>query len=209
MNITQTARQYMRQNPGLKRALHRGLLNYSAVAREIIKKTNLQKANFDATVVALRRLHYSMRKQVQQESKIIKLLRESTLEIHSNIVVFIISKGHYWDMIESIHKKAKRYNHTFRIIEGVNAVTIITLDKYEGELREILRNKTKKVNTDLIEVTIRSPDYLEDTPGVMGFLYSLLAEHHINIVETMSCWTETIFVFDKKDIAKVTGLLSF
>jgi hypothetical protein len=34
-------------------------------------------------------------------------------------------------------------------------------------------------------------------------------EKEINIVETMSCWTDTIFIVDEKDIEKSVKILSF
>jgi len=50
---------------------------------------------------------------------------------------------------------------------------------------------------------------LEETVGVIAYLSNLLAENGINIIETMSTWTDTLFVISEKDIVKVMGLLRF
>ena len=61
----------------------------------------------------------------------------------------------------------------------------------------------------MAEVTLKSSEDVEKTPGVMAYLSTLLAENGVNIIETMSTWTDTLFVIEEKDIAKVTGLLRF
>ena len=43
----------------------------------------------------------------------------------------------------------------------------------------------------------------------MGYLCSLLGENGINIVEEMSCWTDTIFLVQEKDLGRIMELLKF
>jgi aspartokinase len=57
-------------------------------------------------------------------------------------------------------------------------------------------------------IVIHSPEELEATPGVVAFLATLLAEQNVNIVEFISCWTETILVVEKKDSLKAYEVLS-
>jgi aspartokinase len=49
---------------------------------------------------------------------------------------------------------------------------------------------------------------LETTPGVVSFIYGLLAEHGINVVEEMSCWTELMLVVAEEDAARTIRLLN-
>ena len=57
-------------------------------------------------------------------------------------------------------------------------------------------------------IVMHSPEELEATPGVVAFLTTLLAEQNVNIVEFISCWTETIIVVEKKDSLKAYEVLS-
>jgi hypothetical protein len=57
-------------------------------------------------------------------------------------------------------------------------------------------------------IVINSPEELEATVGVVAFLTTLLAEQNVNIVEFISCWTETIIVVEKKDSFKTYEALS-
>ena len=48
----------------------------------------------------------------------------------------------------------------------------------------------------------------ESTSGVVAFITSLLAEYNINVVELLSCYTETILVVNKSDALVSYKLLS-
>ena len=71
------------------------------------------------------------------------------------------------------------------------------------------KHKILHISKNLIEVTLKSSIDLENTPGVIAYLSSLLAENNINIIEIMSTYTDTIIVLEEKDMAKVIQLLRF
>ena len=75
-----------------------------------------------------------------------------------------------------------------------------------GSFSVLLPINTFKTNFKLIN--IHSPEDLEATPGVVAFLTALLAEQNVNIIEFISCWTETIIVVEKKDSLKAYEVLS-
>ena len=56
---------------------------------------------------------------------------------------------------------------------------------------------------------IKSPEDMEKVPGVVSYIYSLLGDHGVNVVETMSCWTDTIVVVSEKEIPTAMEFLSF
>jgi hypothetical protein len=57
-------------------------------------------------------------------------------------------------------------------------------------------------------IVIHSPEELEATAGVIAFLTTLLSEQNVNMIEFISCWTETIIVVEKKDSLKTYEALS-
>ena len=77
------------------------------------------------------------------------------------------------------------------------------------EIRRLFKNKILKENKQLAVIIIKSPKEIESTSGVISYLYSLFGEHGINITETMSCWTDTIFVIKEEDVGKAMGILRF
>jgi aspartokinase len=83
------------------------------------------------------------------------------------------------------------------------------LEKYQDELRSVFKANLIQLTKDLALITLKSPEELEGTSGVMDYLYSIFGENGINIVETMSCWTDTIFVISEDDVQKVIKFLKF
>ena len=57
-------------------------------------------------------------------------------------------------------------------------------------------------------IVVRSTEGKQDTtPGFMSFLANKISRRGINILEFMSCWSETLFVVSEKDIAAVMDAL--
>jgi aspartokinase len=209
-NITRLTEQYISEHPSIKDCLKKGLINYSSLTRQICKNQNLDsKKNFDAILIACRRYYRKVSKETVLENKIIKILKGSKLEVKNKIVVVLVEKDIYYGHLIELQKEIKKKKELFHIIEGSNTITVITSNEFLNIVKRFFRNKIIKINENLAEITLKSSEDLEKTPGVIAYLSSLLAENGINIIETMSTWTDTLFVIDEKDIAKVMELLSF
>jgi len=210
VNITKLTEQYISEHPSTKDCLKKGLINYSSLTRQICKELNLDlKKNFDAVLIACRRYHRKIGKEAVLENKIIEILKDSKLEVKNKIVVVLVEKDIYYGHIIELQKEIKKKSELFHIIEGSNTITVITSSEYLGVVKKLFKNKIIKVTEDLAEVTLKSSEDVENTPGVIAYLSTLLAENGVNIIETMSTWTDTLFVIAEKDIAKIMGLLRF
>ena len=107
------------------------------------------------------------------------------------------------------HLKSRRKWLDGVCITGGEPTLHAGLPSFLSEIKKLFRNKIIKENKNLIEITLKSPKEIETTAGVVPYVYSLFGEHGINIVETMSCWTDTLFVIEEKDIAKAMDILRF
>ena len=81
---------------------------------------------------------------------------------------------------------------------------VYLLDK--TELPRITKDVLKK-NENCTTIIIKSPEEIENTPGVVAFLTSLLSEQNVNVIEFISCWTETIIVVGRKDSLRAYEIL--
>jgi len=209
-NITKLTEQYIAEHPSVKDCLKNSLINYSSLTRKLCKDLDLDlKKNFDAILIACRRYHRKISKEAVLENKIIKILADSKLEVKNKIVVVLVEKDIYYGHIIELQKEIKKKSELFHIIEGSKTITVITSHEFLNVVKKLFKNKIIKVTENLAEVTLKSSEDVEDTPGVIAYLSTLLAESGINIIETMSTWTDTLFVISEKDIAKVMGLLRF
>ena len=210
MNITKLTEEYIQSHPSIKDGVQKGLINYSALTRRIAAEMSLNlKDNFDAILIACRRYYQKVKKEAVSEMKILDILRESKLEVKNKVIVAVVEKDVYFSHILELHKSVKSKAELFHVIEGSNSITLITTEEFTADVKKLFKNKVIKLTKALAEITLRSSTELENTPGVVAYLFSLFASHGINIIETMSTYTDTLFVIDEKDIARVLELLHF
>jgi len=202
--------KYLSEHPSIEDCLKKGIINYSKLSRKISDDLGIEKKiSMEAILVACRRYENKIKNERIIEDRILEVLRKSELEIKNKIIVLIIKKAGYLDKIIDIEKNVQKKSDTFYAIEGSKVFTIITSEKYLDYLSSTLKNSVIKASKNLAMIIIKSPKELETTPGVNAFVYSKFRENGINIIEQMSCWTDTIMIISEDDIATVMRFLKF
>jgi len=210
VNITKLTEEYISEHPSIKDCLKKGMINYSKLTRQIASELDIDiKKNFDAILIACRRFVRKVKTEKIREDEILNTLKKSKVEIKNKIIAVVIEKNIYFDNLLSLEKEIKKRAEVFHMIEGTSSITLITSEDFLASIKKLFKNKIIKENTNLAEITIRSPKEIETTSGVVSYLYSLFGDHGINIVETMSCWTDTLFVIKEEDVAKAMAFLRF
>jgi len=188
MTTAQDVRNYLRNKPYLLEALEKGIVNLSELARQI--QEELKTTNTTATKAALRRFAEELAKHKQKrEEKVLSLLKRSGIAVYDRKSVIITAK-------EISIKSGMKVDLPGKFV--------YLLDR--ADLPERISTLVKHDNCTMI--VVNSPEELENTPGVVAFLTALLAEQNLNIIEFISCWTETVIVVEKKDSFKAYEALS-
>ena len=188
MTVAQNVRNHLRNKPYLLEALEKGIVNLSELSRQI--QIDLKTNNTSAIKAALRRYSEDLQKHKQKrEEKVLHLLRHSSIAVYDRKSVVITAK-------EMASKTGMEIDLLGKFV--------YLLDR--SELPDRINALVKHENCTMI--VIHSPEELEATPGVVAFLATLLAEQNVNIIEFISCWTETIMVVEKKDSLKTYEVLS-
>ena len=188
MTTAQDVRNYLRNKPYLLEALEKGIVNLSELSRQI--QEELKTKNTTATKAALRRFAEELARHKQKrEEKVLQILKRSGIAVYDRKAVIITAKE----------------------IANQNGMKVDLPDKFvylldRADLPERISTLIKHDNCTMI--VINSPEELEATVGVVAFLTTLLAEANVNIVEFVSCWTETIIVVEKKDSLKAYEALT-
>jgi hypothetical protein len=206
VNITKETENYIQNHPFIKQAVKNNIVNYSKLARLISQEKKI--LSLDAILIACRR-YYDKLKKTNINLSIMDLLSKSKLSIRSNIIVIILDPDVSFKRVVELQKEIDEKNEIIHVVRGTNAVTLITTDDFFKRIENIFKNNIFNVSKDLVEIVIKSSVKLESVPGVMAHMYSLFGENDINIIETLSCWTDTILVIKKEDLAKSMDLLSF
>jgi aspartokinase len=188
MTIAQNVRSHLRNKPYLLEALEKGIVNLSELSRQI--QEELKTDNTSAVKAALRRYAEELQRHKQKrEEKVLHVLKRSGIAVYDRKSVMITAKE----------------------LEAKSGMKVDLLDKHvylldRSELPERINALVKHENCTMI--VVHSPEELEATPGVVAFLTTLLSEQNVNMIEFISCWTETIIVVEKKDSLKAYEVLS-
>ncbi|MFH0973921.1 MAG: ACT domain-containing protein [Candidatus Micrarchaeota archaeon] len=202
--------KYVSEHPSVRDCLKNGVINYSKLSRRIARELGIgKKTSLEAILIACRRTADKLAKDETAEEKVVAILKKSELEIKNKMVAFILDRRVYAEALADVEKKIRRTGDVFYAIEGKSAFTVIVSERHSEEVKRVFERETIKTTRGLAMVTIKSPEDLENTPGVVAFIYSLLGEHGINVVETMSCWTDTIILVAEKDVPAVMKLFDF
>jgi hypothetical protein len=207
---TELTNEYIKEHPYVKVCLKKGLINYSSLARLIAKDLGIGKASSkEAIVIAARRFREKLKEEAGYEKKTKDLLSRSEMDIKNKIVVYVVEKSIDMEYVDEIQKAVRKESGTFYILEGSGNYVIITQEKYAGRVKEMVKSKMVGQKKDLVLITLKSPEAIEETTGVLYYITSLFAENGINMVEFISCWTDTLFVIKAEDMAKAMNFLKF
>lgn len=202
--------KYIANHPSIKDCLKQGLINYSRLSRKIAKELNIEKkTSIEAILIAARRYEEKIKKEKIREEKIIQILKNSELEIKNKIVVVILKKNIIPEELVNLERNIKKQDDLVYVIEGTKTYTIITSEKYLKNIKNKFSRKIIKISREQAMIIMKNPEGVEETTGFTAYLYSRFGDHGVNILETMSCWTDTIFVISENDISTVLKFLKF
>lgn len=187
LSVAKSVRLYLRNRPYTLEALEKGIVNLSALSREIGQELGIDSPA--AIKAALRRFSSELQKQKRRrERRVLKVLKNSTIALQDGVNV-VRTGG-------PLKVKAK-----FAVRLGDARVYVV--DKLEKTPKDVM-----SLRKDCGMFVITSPPEIEKTPGVVAYLTSILAEQNINVIEFVSCYTCTILVVDRKDILRTYEILS-
>jgi len=200
-------REYIDAHPSIRDCLQMDVINLSALARKIVKETEVDSE--DAALIACRRYIVPPGYRAR-EAAVKALLRNSKVEIHSKVAIITLRPS--YDVIREVGRITPKYVGTgrlFRIVQGSTGLTLICDDSLADEILELMPRRDVVYGTrGLVEMIVTSPEDIAQTPGVIAYLLAALAGDGINLNEAMSCHTDTIFLVSESDMMKAFTALN-
>lgn len=206
-SVAHQVRSYIDARPVVRDALAMDIVNLSALTRLIRDETGL--GSEEAVLVACRRYQPKTNSSAYQAA-IRRVLDKSKLEVRTRMAVLTAHSS--WKLFgkleKAMHEMASR-SHPVHLLHGSESITIITDETLLEEVEEILGSEDIiKTRRGLVEINIRSPDSIEDVPGILAFLASSLSAKGINFVEVVSCYKDNMFLIDAEDLFAAVSALN-
>ena len=206
-SIASEVREYISRHPSLTDAIKMRVVNYSALSRLIGAELGIKKQ--EAVLAACRRFPVE-KVRGYREDAVKRVLQRSRIETRSKVATVTVVQGvdvlqRLGDVVEELLDE----NKLCRLIQVSQGTVILLSGESVGRVTRKLRpRQVLNVRRDLVELTVTSPESVEETAGLLALLSGALASKGINIIQAMSCYTDTIFILEKEDMTPAIDTLS-
>jgi hypothetical protein len=207
-SLAERTRTYIDAHPSVKDCIAKGLINYSSLARLIMKDLGVD--NEEAVMIACRRYAGRLNTTSDHELSILRILKDSRLEMRTKTC--IVTAKNDWTVLhkmDSLFKDLWNENSIMQVVQSASAVTIIADSMLRDRIVDTVgRFNVIKIRENLVEIAVKSPEKIVDTSGVIAYLITNLSDAGINIEETVSCHTDTIFIVGERDMINAYSVLT-
>lgn len=208
MSIAKTVERFISSRPFALESLRKGLTNDSALARYVISEQGLRPKDFHAVLVALRRFTDKARPTKALEKQILGLLTDARIRVLNRMCVLVFSQRISLRELNKPILQILEREEPLHVVRGTKAFTIITTDNNYDYFVKNFKPFIVFSRRGLAEISVETSAEIAETPGVVAFLYTRLAERGINMVETLSSYTDTIIIVEDKDVQKAMTALT-
>ncbi len=210
-SIARICEQLLERKPFLQEALSRGLLNYGALAEELlpeIEQAYGKKVKFPAIVMALRRLREKI-----ETMPVSRVVFDTNCNLRVTSDLFELSFVRHPDSFKLANKFYNivdpRVGDFFTVTTGSYEVTLISNKRYKKKFLALLNKKDiLSINDNLAALSLKLPLDARNTPGIFYLVSRALVWEGISIVEVVSTYTEDTLILRDKDVSRSYDLLN-
>lgn len=210
ISIKDALNEIIQTQPFIEEGLSRGIINYSAFAREVrpqIEKRLYKSTKEGAIVMALKRISEGLNKN---RTKQMGKLNLTNLTVRSNLTEFtyLNSESLADKQRELFNKLAEEKDVFCAVSQGIRETTFIASVEVTQLIERIFssENLVKKID-QISAITIHLPEEVVYIPGIYYQILKLIAWENINIVEVFSTYTELTIIFGNADVDKAFSTL--
>jgi aspartokinase len=211
ITVPELVERVVTRTPFLEEGLRAGLLNLSAVARQLrpeIESRLARQVSEAAIVMGLRRLSIRLRKRPRPLGNVLRHIGDLTLRSDLVEFTFQTSATILDRKRQLLGVMAKRRDTFVAITQGIAEVTLIVSRSAAEDAARLFASERQVARLDeLSAITVRLPQKAVATAGVHYSILKQLAWNDINVVEVVSTYTELSIVLANADVDRAFGVL--
>jgi aspartokinase len=189
-------------------SLQRDYCNISALARIMkpqIDQMLSKNTSIESIITALKRSRYEY--DVRQKP-ISSILAASTITVNTDVAKVSARKSK-----KTIEKVAKAMiqgvGNFISISQSIMSITLVFDDLLLQDVKVMFASDDiLEIENGLAAIIVQSPEDIIKTPGCAIAFYNQLARRHINIEDTVSCYTDTIVLVKMEQVGKAFNALT-
>lgn len=208
-SITDAVKEVVNNDLSFQDSLQRDYCNISALARIVkpqIDQMLGKNTSVESIVTALKR---SRRDYDVPERPIAAILAGSTVSVKTDVAKLSAAKSK--KTIEKIAKSlTQNVDNYISVSESIMSITLVFDDVLLDDVKAMFGHGDDilEVEDDLAAIIVHSPEEIIKTPGCAIAFYNQLARRHINIEDTVSCYTDTIMLVKMDQVGKAFNALT-
>jgi aspartokinase len=207
-SITETVREIVSSDLSFQDSLQRDYCNISALARIMkpqIDQMLSKNTSIESIITALKRSRYEY--DVRQKP-ISSILAASTITVNTDVAKVSARKSK-----KTIEKVAKAMiqgvGNFISISQSIMSITLVFDDLLLQDVKVMFASDDiLEIENGLAAIIVQSPEDIIKTPGCAIAFYNQLARRHINIEDTVSCYTDTIVLVKMEQVGKAFNALT-
>ena len=208
-SITNAVKEVVNNDLSFQDSLQRDYCNISALARIIKPKIDLmlsgKNTSVESIITALKR---SRRDYNVPERPIASILAASTISVKTDVAKVSAEKSK--KTIEKVAKAmTQNVGNFISVSESIMSITLVFDDVLLEDVKAMFaHDDILEIEDDLAAIIVHSPEEIIKTPGCAIAFYNQLARRHINIEDTVSCYTDTIVLVKMEQVGKAFNALT-
>lgn len=204
-SIASVTKTYISQSQHLKEFIRRGLINYTALAREICARSQVPFTR--AAVVAASRYAERLQKQRSNDQKLEQILRKAKLTIRGRMLVAGVRRDGDRKRVTALHTAVKADGDDLTVVEGIAMISLTTASKHKALVRSIFRERIHTLLDDVAQITLETDSSAMFVPGLSSFVLGRLSGVGINVIEEYTCAGEHLLIVSEKDLPRALAAL--
>ncbi len=212
LTIPNAVEEIIKKKPFLEGALVEGLINLSALARELrpeIEKKVGKEVNDSAVIMALNRL--VPRLELMSTMKFKKVVENiGDIIVRSNLAdIAFANSNTLFEKQAALLDRVRTMKDVFcTFSQGIYETTLVVSQSILGLVEDIFSDETRIAKTgNLSSITVKLPVENTICPGVYYYIFKELAWDNINIAEVISTTNEFTVVISDEDIHRAFTIL--
>lgn len=193
--ISKRVSEYLSSNPCAMESLQSGIVNYSSLARYLMKQLKTQ--NFNAVLAAIKRYPErnpsleSAYRSALVESRIEAFYSMTNLTVRNSVDNFVKVSRIYSDIYGSGGK--------IRVVQGSQGIVMVIDKKNTPEVRKkFSADEVLSFRDNLAELVVISPLIIEKLRGYVAYISTILAINGINVYQVASFYNDVTYIMDEE-----------
>ena len=207
-SITNAAKEVVNNDLSFQDSLQRDYCNISALARIIKPKIDQMLGKNTSTESIVTALKRSRRDYDVPERPIALILAGSTVSVKTDVAKVSAAKTRR--TVEKVAKSlTQNADNYISVAESMMSITLVFDDVLLEDVKAMFNHDDiLEIEDDLAAIIVHSPEDIIKTPGCAIAFYNQLSRRHINIEDTVSCYTDTIMLVRMDQVGKAFNALT-